>query len=139
VADRRDVAGVDLSDLDSLVAAYWQHHQLATSSDRADRLRASGLGWAEAEVRDRIEAGDDDSFRLLVALAEAAPTDDDVGAVGAGPIEDLIEERWSDEVVVDRLVGWAHRSNRFASALGAVWYSDAVPASVVERLRAVAK
>lgn len=123
-----------MSSADGIAAAYWAYYLLANSDNREDRLKAEKDRSPASEVDDRIEFADADVVSLLVALADAAPSDEAVAFLGAGPLEDLIRERWADEVILDRLVGWAGRNGRFAQALRGVWFGTDVPESVATRL-----
>jgi len=51
-------------------------------------LLASTDAWGE--VDERLDGPASKVVDLLVRLAEAAPSDDEVGLVGAGPIEELV-------------------------------------------------
>jgi hypothetical protein len=120
-----------------MVRGWWQHDRLA-AGDRAQRKALSigepadaVAGW-EA-VRDCIDAGGANAVRVVVELIRTATNDRDVGAVGAGPLEDLLHEH-GDELV-DAIETEARRSPPFASALASVWLErHAVTPATEERL-----
>lgn len=116
----------------ALVQAYWQHFVRATRGDRQARLDAGEFVWAEDEVRsalsDPLEA-----VPLLVALADAAPDEEALAYLGAGPVEDLLVEHAT--IVVTALEAAAARNPRFRYALRCAWFDDKVPPSVERRLR----
>jgi hypothetical protein len=117
---------------DHLVDEFWECYSALVAGPRAETSQA--CVEVVEDVDTRVAAGDGDSFHLLVALAEAAPDDQGLAYLGAGPLEELIRDRWRDAVVVDRVEGWARRSDRFRLALACVWYSDSVPDEVQQRL-----
>lgn len=102
---------------ETLPQAYWRHHQLFTSERRADRLAADDWFWAWQAVADRVHDRGTEALPLLVLLADAAPDDDAVGSLGAGPIEDLVGDETLDEIEA-----MASRHPRFRLALRSVWH-----------------
>jgi hypothetical protein len=127
-----------VTDLERLVSAYWESYLLLTSDRRADRKRDDDR-WADDEVEAAVRDGAE-CFPLLIALADSAPSDEGLYFLGAGPIENLLNDGWRDPVVVDRAIGWAERNARFRLALSGVWLSAEVPDDVRQRIvRAVAR
>jgi hypothetical protein len=124
-----------MHDMNELAAAYWEHYRLSTSKDRAERLRSSETFWAWEAVNDLVDERPQDVIPTLVALADAAPDDDALGYLGAGPVEDLINHHGS-VVVIDRVEGAARRNQRFRTALTGAWYDEYVSPDVCARLRA---
>jgi hypothetical protein len=105
------------------VAAYWNHHKLASSSSREDRLAAEGLFWAWEEVEGLIAARGEQAVGLIVALADS--DDADLGYLGAGPVENLLSSRPPPpEVVLSRLDEAARRNPRVRVAVGSVWWDE---------------
>lgn len=81
------------------MAAYWQHHLLA-SGERAERLASEKYFWAWEAVSEAMEG--EDPLGLLDALLESP--DADPCYLGAGPVEDLLcadTARW-DEALAER-------------------------------------
>jgi len=75
----------------AVVEAYWTHHHLASSTERADRLSASDWWWAVEAVNHALEPGGTAAVEMVIALAEAVAHDEAALAYfGAGPIEDLL-------------------------------------------------
>ena len=81
--------------------------------------------WQDEE---RVRAG-------LLALVDAAPDDDDLLYVGAGPLEDFIEH---DDSRVRWIEAQASMSARFRRALSNVWIWGSVPDEVAERVERAA-
>ena len=101
-----------VGDWDHLVARYWECYDVLIGDRRAE-ISAECADVVQ-NVDERVATGDGDAFHLLVALAEAAPDDDGLAYLGAGPLEDLIRNHSKDAVVIDRVEGWARRSPAFA-------------------------
>ena len=129
-----------MTETPALVAAWWRYQRL-NGGNRQDRLAADEWYWAWEEVASMVEKRPVGAIELLVELAEAAPSPADIGAVGAGPIEDLID--WHHAVLgsadgrplVEGLGQAARRSPNFRQALGSVWYdSDEVPDHVRDQI-----
>ncbi len=122
------------------MASYWEYWRLARGT-RQDRLAIERARHPAREAIDEaVEAGNPSVVQILVALAEAAPSDEDAGLVGAGPIEDLISTHGQrlacrdGSQLLDELDAAARRSPRFRRALQSAWMGDEVPTSVRERL-----
>lgn len=129
---RWDTCGVDLDDL---AARYWEAHGLSQGT-REDRLRADNTPWEE--VQEMIWNHDDRIVEVLVQLAESAPSDDDAGYVGAGPLEELLYEnrdrlREPTDELLAQVDAAARRSSRFRRALASALLED-LPAPVVRQL-----
>jgi hypothetical protein len=133
------LGGVDRAEL---VKAYWEEWRLfqGTREERVAREDARSYEDAGSLVDDEVERGDPSVVELLVALAEAAPTDDDVGLVGAGPIEDLLSTQSGrlrtpeGADLLDAIDTAARRNARFRQALRSAFMGDEVPAVVKDRL-----
>lgn len=122
-----------MTDFGYLVAAYWEHHRLSTSTQRAERLAAGASAWAWDDVEDAVERLGDEVVPLLIALADGAPDEASLAYLGAGPIEDAV--RSGSAVLIDRIEGAAQRNDRFRFALRAAWFDHDVEPSVQRRLR----
>lgn len=116
-----------------LVDAYWRQYQLSQSALRADRMAAESLFHVWEEVEEVVQSGRPDVVRLLVALADAAPGDQALATLGAGPLEDLI--RLHAEDFVDQIDEAARRNEAFRKALRCVWYDESVEGSTRMRLQ----
>jgi hypothetical protein len=81
-----------------LVAAYWQE-----SDD------------ARAQVWRAMKTGTSDAVILLERLAAAAPDDSALGALGAGPFEDLVN--WHGLPLMDELDAALEREPRLRTAV----------------------
>jgi uncharacterized protein DUF6869 len=90
--------------------------------------------WAWQAVADLVAEQPAEAVAALMQIADAAPGDDGLAYLGAGPIEDLLVNH-PDETVFDRVDDAARRSESFRKALRGAWYDDSVPAAVRDRLR----
>lgn len=127
---------------EELVGAYWEGWRLLRGN-RDERLSAEHRDrWADDAVEDAVEGGQRSSVALLVALAEGAPSDDDAGLIGAGPLENLLAvhggrmSRPEGAPLLEQLDVAARTSlsPRFRRALRSVNVGDEVPAEVREQL-----
>jgi hypothetical protein len=123
---------------EDLVAEYWEFWPLFRGN-REERLAAEH-GAADDAVREAIGVGDPSVVSLLVALAEGAPSDDDAGLLGAGPVEDLLTlhgprmAQPEGKELLDEVDSAARRSPRFRLALKSVSMGDQIPTKVQEQL-----
>lgn len=115
----------DEFDAADVVPAWWKYQRLA-SGGRPER-KALELGEpadavaAAAAVYLLVDQGGSEALALVSALVDGAETDDDVGLVGAGPLEDLLVCHGA--TMVDELDDLARRNPRFAEAMSGVWWS----------------
>jgi hypothetical protein len=125
---------------DQLVQNYWEHWRLARG-DRAQRLCTQRGSTGHESVREAVEVGDPAVVDLLVALAEAAPSEDDAGLIGAGPLEALLSAHAAllatgeGAPLLDAIDVGARRSARFRRALRSAYMGDEVPAAAKSRLQ----
>ena len=108
-------------------------HSMDTSSYRSNSL--SPDEWALVWLRHQSERQDEDfwawdeltwtvvdnperAWPVILALAEQA-TLDQLGAIGAGPIEHLVENHAA--AFIDRIETEAERNAQFRKALAAIW------------------
>lgn len=70
---------------------------------------------------------------LLVRLADAAPDEQALAYLGAGPIEDLLVD--PSPAVVDEIEQAARKNKPFRYALQCAWFDDQVSPAVRNRLR----
>lgn len=120
-----------------LVERWWAFHRLVTGSREERKQLEAGVPvevqQAYDEVADAVDHGRPGVVQLLAALVDAAPDEDGVAVVAAGPLEDLIHAHGPE--VVDEIETTARRSPAFAEALAHVWVDDeAADAPVVQRL-----
>jgi hypothetical protein len=71
---------------------------------------------------------------VIQALVDAAADGDDLGQVGAGPLEDLVSHSGQGALVVDEVERRARHDPRFRAALRDVWLGDDVAPDVRARL-----
>jgi hypothetical protein len=136
---------VDAGDLDSLfsiatladMARSWinvQHREDSSDDIRDDdpdwwvlELWWSSAWWTDDNT-ERIRAG-------MLALVEAAETDDDLGLIGAGPLEGFVSDNAAD---LEWLESECAKSPKLRRALADVWCSDNVSEATLDRLDAAA-
>jgi hypothetical protein len=118
---------------DDVAAAYWQRHRLANNADRNERLAAPQLDWAVDAVDAAIDSGSTTAIRMLLAICAAATSDDDVAALGAGPLEEFLQRPLGDGEMSE-LESAIRRTPRLRAALGHVWWSE-IPGTSVDRFR----
>jgi hypothetical protein len=107
---------------DDFIRRYFQDWRVLRSGNRAERLA----------VRDAEDQPTDEQIEMLhtlteperawpviLALIEAAPNEEALAFVAAGPLEDLIQSHGND--FADRIIERARRDPRFRSALRDVW------------------
>jgi len=115
-----------------LVAAYWTYQALRRG-DRAQRRASENWFWAWEEIRDVVAANPLKGVALIAGLVDAAPDREALANVGAGPLEDLINQH--SAAVVEAVEDQARRDARFREALTFVTLSAQISPGVVERLR----
>lgn len=87
--------------------------------------------WAWTTVNDLIDEEPERGWEVILLLVGRSD-DDALGAIGAGPLEDLI--RVHHHAFVDRIEAEAARDVAFRAALAGVWISLAdVPADLADR------
>ena len=85
-------------------------------------------GWPVVLMHDAERA-----WRVLLLLVERAPDDVPLSLVGAGPMEDFINEHAPE--LVGRIEERSRRDPRFREAMSGAWLSaGALPADVEERV-----
>lgn len=107
---------------DEVVAHWIRYH--TEKRGTSDPLFAAWEGVADLVDRDP-EAG----WALTLALIAAAPDDQVLANVAAGPLESLISR--SPELMIDRVEQQARRDAKFRRCLTGVW---GIPSSVRDRL-----
>jgi len=81
-------------DAADLVPAWWKYQRLARGG-RSER-KALELGEpadavaASEAIYELVDQGGQEALALVAALVDGAESDDDLGRVGAGPLEDLL-------------------------------------------------
>lgn len=122
-----------------LLDDYWEYWRLSRGS-REERLRAKGRRRSHEVLDDAVEIGDVGVVELLVALAEAAPSEEDAGLVGAGPRDELLFSHSARLAtpdgadLVEAIDTAARPSERFRRALRSSYMGDEVPEPVKRRL-----
>ncbi len=95
----------------------------ATAQEIAAMWLAHGEAfWAWEAVSDLMREGDlDESWAVLLALVRRG-SDDALGAIGAGPLEDWLDNH--GERIINRVEQEAARDPRFRYCLSHVWRGD---------------
>jgi len=63
----------------------------------------------------------EDIWQIILAVVASSPSDKVLGALAAGPLEDLVE--YAGDQFIDRIEVEARRSPAFRALLGGVWES----------------
>lgn len=100
-----------------LVEGFWTQHHLARSAARSDRLAADEWWWAYAAVDEEMTHPTESALDLLDDLLRAPSAD--IGAVGCGPLEDLLVEHGA--TYADKVATRARQDPVWREAVGAVW------------------
>lgn len=87
-------------------------------------------GW-EA-LRDMVDEGKIETVQLLADLNDAVPAEDAWAVVGAGPLEDLINQH--GDRLIDEIDRCAQRTPSFRDDLRGVWYSPGTVSPATEQL-----
>jgi uncharacterized protein DUF6869 len=110
------------SDLEDLVEAWVRYHTLHLDEDF----------WAFDRVNELVQSDARVGWQIVIALVQRAP-DEVLGAIGAGPLEDLIGHH-PDEVI-ERVARQAQEDWRFLQALCVSWFTEGqLPPHVERRL-----
>jgi hypothetical protein len=110
-------------DRETLITAYLRHIAERTDDDF----------WAWDAVTELSNAPNaEDAWALVVSLVRRAP-DEQLGRIGAGPLEDVVNAHGA--ALVEWIEGECARDSRFKEALGRIWLtSGALPATVEARI-----
>jgi hypothetical protein len=91
------------------------------------------LLWAFTEVNDITFRFPERGWNITLALIVAAPTDEALNYVVAGPLEEVLEVHGS--LLIDRVEGLARADARFKDALSRVaCFEDSMPQPIRERI-----
>lgn len=130
----RDEKGLRLIDCDGTVEGSWT--SLAQwAAAWVLEYRSTQAGVAPAIDLDMLLRFERPAWQLeaVLALVDAADAEE-LGMVGAGPLEDLIRCEPMGEDLLTVIDDLAQRSPRFRSALSGVWLGDDVPEVARNRL-----
>ncbi len=118
---------LELTEYDArLVDAYLRHY--ATSDD--------SLLWAFGEVNEITVMDAERGWSITLALIAAAPDDQTLGYLAAGPLEDVLEVHGGQ--LMDRVESLAHRDKKFRQALSYVaCHEDSMPQVVRARINSL--
>jgi hypothetical protein len=70
-------------------------------------------------VQELLERDPDEGWSIVRTLVERAPSDETLGMVAAGPLEDLLRQH--GPVLIDRVEEESRKSDRLRLALSGVW------------------
>jgi hypothetical protein len=123
---------LELVSVEEIADAWWRYTGDPKAFAPNEDFRRSPNWWAVALWHDDDFLKREKLKRAgLVALAERAPEDANLGQLGAGPLEDFI---WTDEETIAWVEEQAARIPNFKTALAAVWLAVNTPDWVWERL-----
>ena len=97
---------------------------------RHDRDRKEEDFWAWDRVNTIVQEDPKRGWSLICGLIDRA-SDDQLGSIGVGPIEDLVHRHHG--AVIDKIVKEARRDARFRAALTWMWFTRGSMPSHVER------
>jgi Family of unknown function (DUF6869) len=115
--------------LSDLAAAYWAYNRLRGR----DREMDDQAAWAcvgELMLDPSPRWAD-----VLQALVDTAESENDLGMVGAHPIEELVRFNGHGDDVIAEIEVRAQRDERFRRAVAAMWLGDDLSANLLDRLR----
>jgi hypothetical protein len=78
--------------------------------------------WAGDRLDDFRRKDPEVAWRAIVLLIERAPSDERLGPVGVGPLEDLLNDHGA--AFIDRIEAAARADSRFRTCLAWVWRGD---------------
>jgi hypothetical protein len=132
----------DVEDRDrarSTARAWWLYRNMSMGGraervelERGQSLRAREACQAYEFVAQTMDAGGGEAIQLVFELLEAASDDKGPVAVGAGPLEDLVNDHGDD--LADALDQAARQSPKFAQALGSVAVEQGLRPGTADRL-----
>ena len=85
-------------------------------------FRHEAAFWAYMKLGDLVTEDPETAWSVILRVVERAGTDDQLGSLGAGPLEDLI--RLHGVVFIDRIEERARHDERFRDTLRAVWRTE---------------
>lgn len=102
---RPEIEALAESEVDELVACWLEHHDTFWAWDEVQQI----VGDPDAEK----------AWELILALIAESPSDEVLGAIAAGPLEDFLSCR--GEAFVTRAAERAEEDPRFRACLRGVW------------------
>lgn len=103
-----------------IVECYWEFWRLSIG-DRTQRRDAEALYWAWEWVESCVAQDPAGSVSLVRDLAEAAPGDEAIAYLGAGPVEELVKRAIGDAGVRASLASAVRSSAALRQSLRSVW------------------
>jgi hypothetical protein len=101
----------------------WANAYIAAEELPEKERHDSSYWWAiERFMNMRDSAQADDGWTTILKVLDGQPSQNVIGMLAAGPLEDLIQE-WG-ELFVDRIELEARRNPAFRHLLGGVWESS---------------
>jgi hypothetical protein len=121
--------------LDSFAAAWFRAwRSIGEGSTRAERLAAEHRRRdASDELSVLIWKKPEEAWSLVQALIERAPGDEELGWIGAGPLEDLMT-RTEPPLRPEQLLSAAGESEKWRTALRHVWGWNELPVDARSKL-----
>jgi hypothetical protein len=123
------VTSIEPDDLEIAIRDYFDWKRKLTSKSRVDRLEAEQGNelddWLDRVVQHRDAPADEDAWPVVLALIERAPDNASIGAVAAGPLEDLVVYHGAQFGA--RVVEETRRNPLFRKAMAGVWGLERMP------------
>jgi hypothetical protein len=114
------------ADLDAMVDAYWRYHQLFQGT-RQERLARDAYFWAWDAVETAVMESPREAIEMIDEVLRHP--DADPVYVGAGPIENLLSDRPSPQVL-EEIALRCRQDPLWRKAVSGAYVDDPVPASV---------
>jgi hypothetical protein len=128
-----DGAAHEWGSLAELGVDWWRYQRLTAPERDTDPM----IAWDCVErfvALDGYGAPHPRVVDVIQALVDAARDDDDLGMVGAGPLESLLSHSGHGAYFVDDVERRARQHPKFREAASGMWLSEDVPREVRERL-----
>ena len=90
------------------------------------------LFWAWDRVTELTTHDPESVWPIILDLIQAAPNDQVLANIGAGPLEDLL--CWHGAAFIERVEQAASRNSRFRKSLAATWGWNRMPEEIRERV-----
>ena len=110
------------SDLRKLARSWIRYQGTSRQSDE----------WAVTALWELVRSDYERSWQAVRLLCDLASTTQELCNIGAGPIEDLIEQRSAESL--DRLEQLVHENARSLEAAACVWTSDPIGRQRIDQL-----
>lgn len=127
--------------VDAWVSDWWAEHRAREKATRAEDEGRTDVPWPDCPAADllsnMVDERDPRTVSFIVALADAATSEQDSSDLGADDIETLLCHHDDGIRFIDEVEGVARSSAMFARALSYIWVGRDVDPAVRSRLIAL--